>query len=516
MLHDLVENNLMEEITPTVFISYSHDSPEHKRWVQELASSLLEGGVDVKLDQWDLSYGDDVPKYMEKSVNDADRVLMICTDQYVHKADEGEGGVGYEAMIVTGELIKNLGTSKFIPIVKQESKTPILPKSVSTRFYINLSDNGKYNEEFDSLLRELHEEPASKKPPIGKNPFTKSPSGSEIPNSSVAGPLEIKSLPSSDENIEDIYIEALEIARAGDSIAWRRLVSEARKKVNEALLSWREKHEGGFPREWEAIFPVAIEGITTYSPLISIAVAGVESGRKKFNNQLSILDDILYPKNWNRAGLTIVGDFPLSMAFIYQGLHGAVCLETDQLDVAINMIRTQTDFPGWKEDIPFWMHHGVMGWPDIFEHKATKAWDVLSTLPNDWVWLEVVFGDIEEYQAALCAYYMVLNINEYASTLSSSLIDLLEKGELKLDIPLCFVVLDDDIKRKAYRMLTSDIDKLASIWRSVDVSDEQIVKYWGAWISLCNNWLGNVYRGGFYGSLPHEKLIDDISSNLKK
>ena len=46
---------------------------------------------------------------------------MVCTETYVKKADEGKGGVGYEAMIVTGELVKNLGTSKFIPIVKQKS-----------------------------------------------------------------------------------------------------------------------------------------------------------------------------------------------------------------------------------------------------------------------------------------------------------------------------------------------------------------------------------------------------------
>ena len=65
--------------------------------------------MDVILDQWDLGLGDDVPKFMEKAVGDADRVLMICTEPYVHKADEGKGGVGYEAMIVTGELVSKRG-----------------------------------------------------------------------------------------------------------------------------------------------------------------------------------------------------------------------------------------------------------------------------------------------------------------------------------------------------------------------------------------------------------------------
>jgi hypothetical protein len=108
--------NGQEEKIPKVFISYSHDSAEHKKWVGELASILVKKGIDVILDQWDLGFGDDVPKFMEKGVSDSDRVLMVCTETYVKKADEGKGGVGYEAMIVTGELVKNLGTSKFIPI----------------------------------------------------------------------------------------------------------------------------------------------------------------------------------------------------------------------------------------------------------------------------------------------------------------------------------------------------------------------------------------------------------------
>ena len=50
----------MEEKIPKAFISYSHDSSDHKRWVAVLATKLRENGVDVILDQWDLSLGDDL------------------------------------------------------------------------------------------------------------------------------------------------------------------------------------------------------------------------------------------------------------------------------------------------------------------------------------------------------------------------------------------------------------------------------------------------------------------------
>ncbi len=168
---------------PKVFISYSHDSTEHKIWVSDLAKKLRNNGVDVIFDQWDLGLGDDVPKFMERSLTEADRVLMICTEKYVHKTDEGIGGVGYETMIVTGELVSNLGTSKFIPVIRQNNGAdPLLPKSVSTRKFVDLRDEATFDQNFEDLLRELHEIPPTVKPPLGKNPFVKvssSPPGPE-------------------------------------------------------------------------------------------------------------------------------------------------------------------------------------------------------------------------------------------------------------------------------------------------------------------------------------------------
>lgn len=171
----------IEKKVPKVFISYSHDTTAHKKWVSEIASKLRMNGIEVLLDQWELSLGDDLIKFIEHSLTMADRVLMVCTELYVRKADEGKGGVGYEAMIVTGELIRDLGSSKFIPIVRQKGKVPILPKSMSTRYYVNLSEGQNFNKQFDQLLRALHQVPANLKPPLGKNPFAK--------KTSMTGPL---------------------------------------------------------------------------------------------------------------------------------------------------------------------------------------------------------------------------------------------------------------------------------------------------------------------------------------
>jgi hypothetical protein len=155
---------------PTVFISYAHDSAEHKRWVAELASTLVENGIDVTLGQWDLRLGDDVAKFMERSIARVDRVLMVCTDRYVEKLNASTGGAGYEGMIVTGEMLKDLGTARFIPVVRQEGDV-ILPRSLKTRMYVNAGRSASFREGFEQLLRELHNSPVPSRPVLGKNPF---------------------------------------------------------------------------------------------------------------------------------------------------------------------------------------------------------------------------------------------------------------------------------------------------------------------------------------------------------
>ncbi len=156
--------------TPRVFISYSHDSPSHKGWVLRLASDLRRNGVDATLDQWDLSPGDDIAVFMEQGLKNATRVVVVCSQKYVERANAGQGGVGYEKMIVTAELIDNLGTKKFIPIIRNSGKPPV-PTFLGYRLYLDFEDDAKYPTSLETLLRELLNIPDPGKPPIGANPF---------------------------------------------------------------------------------------------------------------------------------------------------------------------------------------------------------------------------------------------------------------------------------------------------------------------------------------------------------
>lgn len=159
---------------PNVFISYSHDSESHKSWVLEFATKLREHGIEAILDVWELRPGSDLTHFMESNLVKADFVLMICTPDYVKKANSGIGGVGYEKMIVTAELLENINSGNIIPIVRSKLGKPV-PTFLGSKLYVDLSDSNKYQSEFNTLVSTLHHVSIISKPVV--KPRT------DIPNS---------------------------------------------------------------------------------------------------------------------------------------------------------------------------------------------------------------------------------------------------------------------------------------------------------------------------------------------
>lgn len=166
---------------PRGFVSYSHDSQTHKDWVLKLATRLLSNGVDVILDQWDLRLGGDLPRFMETGLSGADHVLAICTDIYVQKANKGIGGVGYEKMILTAQLMQDVTSERVIPIVRANLSNPRLSTFLGARVYIDFSDDDDFEEKYTDLIRELHGEAVKARPALGLNPFGKYGSISSMP-----------------------------------------------------------------------------------------------------------------------------------------------------------------------------------------------------------------------------------------------------------------------------------------------------------------------------------------------
>ena len=165
----------MSTAPPRVFFSYSHDSEVHKDWVLTLATRLVANGVDVVLDQWDLKLGSDLPRFMEAGLTTADRVVAVCTEPYVDKANAGKGGVGYEKMILTAQLMQNVNTERIIPAIRSNSRTVPVPTFLSSRVYVDFRDALVYEAKYGELLRDIHGQRVKPRPPLGLNPFTTPP-----------------------------------------------------------------------------------------------------------------------------------------------------------------------------------------------------------------------------------------------------------------------------------------------------------------------------------------------------
>jgi len=161
----------MTTTPPKVFVSYSHDDDAHKAWVLNLANRLVLNGVDVMLDQWNLSLGSDLQRFMELGLTTADRVLAICTDPYVEKANGGTGGVGYEKMILSAQLMAEIGSDRIIPVVRRSTTRTPVPTFLLSKVYIDFQDDAVFERKYTELLRDIQGEQVVPRPALGANPF---------------------------------------------------------------------------------------------------------------------------------------------------------------------------------------------------------------------------------------------------------------------------------------------------------------------------------------------------------
>ena len=159
------------KMTSTCFVSYSHDDEHHLNWVLQLATRLRFNGVDMILDRWNLRLGQDVAAFMEKGLSKSRRVLCICSENYVRKANNKEGGVGYEKKIITAEMMSDPNSDWVIPVIRNNSGNQKVPIFLAGCLYIDFEDDLLYEAKYEELLRSLLDEPVLPIPKLGKNPF---------------------------------------------------------------------------------------------------------------------------------------------------------------------------------------------------------------------------------------------------------------------------------------------------------------------------------------------------------
>jgi SEFIR domain len=154
---------------PKIFISYSHDSKEHKERVFALANHLRDKGIDCNIDQYELSPPEGWHRWMVNQVEKADYVLVVCTQIYDQRfrgnEETGKGkGVTWEGGIIIQELYDAQGENlKFIPVTFTPDDSEHIPIPLRSVTFYSLDTLDGY----ELLRRHLTNQHLTPRPELG-------------------------------------------------------------------------------------------------------------------------------------------------------------------------------------------------------------------------------------------------------------------------------------------------------------------------------------------------------------
>jgi hypothetical protein len=128
------ERTVESKTNPRVFISYTHDSPEHDKRILEFSNTLRNKGIDAQIDQYQQNPEGGWPTWMSKQLQQADFIIMVFTQTYKRRFDNAEepgkglGGVWEGAVIIKNDLYARHGwDKKFIPVIFDPSDQRFIP-----------------------------------------------------------------------------------------------------------------------------------------------------------------------------------------------------------------------------------------------------------------------------------------------------------------------------------------------------------------------------------------------------
>ena len=98
----------------------------------------------------------DLPQWMCNELALANRVIIVSNEAYKTKADGRQGGVGWETMIIQGDLARLPSDStKYQVIVRSESLDNGLPLFLQTRYVFHCKPSQSQDSFREDLVKEL-------------------------------------------------------------------------------------------------------------------------------------------------------------------------------------------------------------------------------------------------------------------------------------------------------------------------------------------------------------------------
>lgn len=203
-----------------VFVSYSWDSKEHQEWVIALTNTLRSTyGIDAKCDMLL-----DKPNLFSMMVQESrtnDKIIIVDTKKYTEKANNEQGGVGYETQLFYTFFQKQ--PQKLIVIKRDKCD---LPFYLGGWNYIDFT-KGATEENLDALVLKINGEAPYKMAPLTDTPR-------------VVKSKTVKSVLDDDDLVPDLYAATPQ----GKDEYLREQFNIADKKILELLQQTKQKNPG--------------------------------------------------------------------------------------------------------------------------------------------------------------------------------------------------------------------------------------------------------------------------------
>jgi hypothetical protein len=202
---------------PRVFISYSHDSPEHRERVLKFANRLRKDGVDAWIDQFDVHQSEPWKTWMRREIKKAPKVLMVFTPTYMRRFEGNEEvgrgkGVTFEGIVI-GQSIYDRGgkNDKFRAVLFEGCDGDGVPYNEDC-ITIDIGAYTHYRPEtpigYEELIRWIFNQPVATPDEIGAPPSFLSQ-----PAKPLATPSVPASMPGNDDKEDDDALPGLYLSR---------------------------------------------------------------------------------------------------------------------------------------------------------------------------------------------------------------------------------------------------------------------------------------------------------------
>ncbi|MBQ6979731.1 MAG: toll/interleukin-1 receptor domain-containing protein [Clostridia bacterium] len=154
-------------MSKNIFLSYSWDDENHKKWVAKLANDLRSiYGYNATCDT--IRNDGELNTMIVDGITKSDKVVVVITPDYSYKADNGIGGVGKETKLLYDRFFDNVGS--IIPILKDKALPPRYIKSVP---YIDFT-TGDYTNNLNNLVKRIENKTEYTAVPISNDPLSAS------------------------------------------------------------------------------------------------------------------------------------------------------------------------------------------------------------------------------------------------------------------------------------------------------------------------------------------------------